>query len=108
MFIDMLFQMIPANFVKHYMTSEYMGSQMAVILSHLGKFWRIKIENNQSGMFFIGDWSQFMAFHGISEGDVLLIRYEGNLVFKLKAFSLNGSMKNLKNHCTSIQQGVSH
>ncbi|OEL32375.1 putative B3 domain-containing protein, partial [Dichanthelium oligosanthes] len=36
--------------------------------------------------------------------DVLLLRYEGNMVFKFKVFGLNGCQKLLKNHNTGIQQ----
>lgn len=77
---------------------------MAVVVSPLGKFWRIKLRSDQSGVFFAGGWSQFLAFHGISEGEVLLLRYEGNMVFKFKVFGISGCQKDLKNHSTSIQQ----
>ncbi|PVH35105.1 hypothetical protein PAHAL_7G106200 [Panicum hallii] len=95
---------IPARFVKHYITEECLNRQMAVVVSPLGKFWRIKLQNDQSGVFFAGVWSQFLAFHGISEGEVLLLRYEGNMVFKFKVFEISGCQKDLKNHNTSIQQ----
>jgi hypothetical protein len=98
-------QKIPARFVKHYITEECLNRQMAVVVSPLGKFWRIKLQNDQSGVFFAGVWSQFLAFHGISEGEVLLLRYEGNMVFKFKVFEISGCQKDLKNHNTSIQQG---
>ncbi|RLM64720.1 putative B3 domain-containing protein [Panicum miliaceum] len=58
---------IPARFVKHYVTEEYLNSRTAVIFSPLGKFWKIELENNPSGMFFAGGWSQFLEFHGISK-----------------------------------------
>ncbi|CAO1939100.1 unnamed protein product [Urochloa humidicola] len=94
--------MIPARFVKHYVTKECLNQQVAVVVSPLGKFWRIELENDQSGVFFVGVWSKFLAFHGISEGDILLLRYEGNMVFKFKVFGLNGCQKHLKNQ--SIKQ----
>jgi hypothetical protein len=98
----MSLQIIPARFVKHYVTEEYLNSRTAVIFSPLGKFWQIELENNPSGMFFAGGWSQFLEFHGISKGDVLLLRYEGNMVFKVKAFGLNGHQKDFKNQDAGI------
>ena len=100
----MSLQIIPARFVKHYVTEEYLNSRTAVILSPLGKLWQIELENNPSGMFFAGGWPQFLEFHGISKGDVLLLRYEGNMVFKFKVFGISGCQNDLKNLNTSIQQ----
>ncbi|KAJ1255286.1 hypothetical protein BS78_K267600 [Paspalum vaginatum] len=97
---------IPTRFVKEYVTEEYLNSQTAVILNPLGKFWQIELENDQSGMFFMGGWSQFLEFHGMSEGDVLLLRYEGNMIFKFKAFGLSGCQKNFKNNNAGIQQNI--
>ncbi|PVH35102.1 hypothetical protein PAHAL_7G106000 [Panicum hallii] len=57
-------------------------------------------------MFFAGGWSQFLEFHGISKGDVLLLRYEGNMVFKVKAFGLNGHQKDFKNQDAGILLNV--
>src|SRR5438034_587955 len=80
-FVFVFLQMIPAKFVKHYVTEAQLNSRMAVIFSPLCKFWQIELLNNRSGVFFVGGWSQLMAFHGISEGEVLHMRYEGNMVF---------------------------
>ncbi|KAK3145060.1 hypothetical protein QOZ80_4AG0322330 [Eleusine coracana subsp. coracana] len=60
--------LIPAKFVMHYVAKEHRNSRAAVISSPLGKFWQVKVENDQSSMFFAGGWSQFLAFHGISQG----------------------------------------
>ncbi|CAN6234642.1 unnamed protein product [Urochloa humidicola] len=68
--------MMPARFVKHYVTEECVNRQVAVIVSPLGKFWRIELQNDQLG----------------------------NMVFKFKVFGLNGCQKDLKNHNTNIQQ----
>ncbi|XP_066347380.1 putative B3 domain-containing protein Os04g0347400 [Miscanthus floridulus] len=94
---------LPARFVKHYITEECLNSQTAVILSPLGKFWHIELKNDQSGIFFTGGWSQFLEFHGICNGDVLLLRYEGNMVFKFKAFGISGLQKDFKNQNAGIQ-----
>ncbi|CAN6275495.1 unnamed protein product [Urochloa humidicola] len=98
---------IPARFVKRYVTEAGgLNRRTAVILSPIGKFWQIELENNQSGMFFTGGLSQFLQFHGISKGDVLLFRYEGNMVFKFKAFGSSGRHKYFKNQDAGIQQNV--
>ncbi|CAL5028132.1 unnamed protein product [Urochloa decumbens] len=107
MYPDLMEKMIiPARFVKRYVTEGCLNSRTAVILSPLGKFWQIELENNQSGMFFAGGWSQFLKFHGISKGDILLLRYEGNMVFKFKAFGLSGCQKDFKNQDARIQQNT--
>ncbi|KAL6851442.1 hypothetical protein ACP4OV_020375 [Aristida adscensionis] len=82
---------IPAKFVQDYISKELLNKQMAVVLGPLGKFWRIELEMNLSGMFFAGDgWSQFVASHGITEDNALLLRYEGNMVFTVKVFGSDG------------------
>ncbi|KAF0893576.1 hypothetical protein E2562_027302 [Oryza meyeriana var. granulata] len=45
---------IPDKFVQHHITEEHLNSNMANILSPLGKFWRIELEKDDSGMFFKG------------------------------------------------------
>ncbi|CAN6244277.1 unnamed protein product [Urochloa humidicola] len=97
---------IPARFVERYVTERCLNSQTAVILSPRGKFWQIELENNKSGMFFAGGWSQFLEYHGISKGDVLHLRYEGNMVFKFKAFGISGCQKDLNNQDAGIQQNI--
>ncbi|KAG0525068.1 hypothetical protein BDA96_06G023700 [Sorghum bicolor] len=94
---------LPARFVKNYVTEECLNSKTAVILSPLGKFWHIELKNDKSGMFFTGGWSQFLEFHGIRNGDVLLLRYEGNMVFKFKAFGLSGCQKDFRHQNAGIQ-----
>uniref|UniRef100_A0A0D9W3K7 TF-B3 domain-containing protein n=1 Tax=Leersia perrieri TaxID=77586 RepID=A0A0D9W3K7_9ORYZ len=97
---------IPDKFLQHHITEEHLNSIMAYILSPLGKVWRIELEKKEFGMFFKGGWSQFLSFHDISHGDVILLRYEGNLVFKIKVFGLNGLKKDLKTKHYIIQHNT--
>jgi hypothetical protein len=97
-------QLIPPAFVQRYVSEAQQSSKMAIIASQFGKFWPIEVNNDGSGMFLASGWSQFLAFHGISEGDVMLLRYEGNMVFKIKVFGLNGCQKDLKGRATGTQQ----
>ena len=101
--MHVLSQILPARFVKDYIRDECLNSQTAIILSPIGKFWHIELKNDQSGIFFTGGWSQFLEFHGICNGDVLLFRYEGNMVFKFKAFGLSGRQKDFRNQNAGIQ-----
>lgn len=101
--ILVLLQMLPARFVKDYVSEECLNSRIAIIFSPIAKFWRVELKNDQSGIFFTGGWSQFLEFHGICNGDVLHLRYEGNMVFKFKAFGLGGCQKDFKNQNAGIQ-----
>ncbi|KAF8688194.1 hypothetical protein HU200_042429 [Digitaria exilis] len=66
---------IPARFVKKYITEDCMNRRTAVISSPLGKFWQIELEKNQSG----------------------------NMVFKFKAFGLSGCQKDFKNQDVHVK-----
>uniref|UniRef100_A0A0E0GZC2 TF-B3 domain-containing protein n=1 Tax=Oryza nivara TaxID=4536 RepID=A0A0E0GZC2_ORYNI len=97
---------IPDKFVRDYITGENLNSNMAIILSPLGKSWRVELDKDQSGVFLGGGWLQFLSFHGISRGDVVIFRYEGNLVFKISVFGPNGRQKDFKAKGISIHQGT--
>ncbi|CAN6275482.1 unnamed protein product [Urochloa humidicola] len=81
---------IPAKFVQHYIPKEHLSNHTAVVSGPLGKFCQIELEMTQSDVFFAGGWSQFVAFHGISGANSVLLRYEGNMVFTVKVFGPNG------------------
>ncbi|KAF8780692.1 hypothetical protein HU200_001295 [Digitaria exilis] len=87
----------PPRFVRKYIAEQETGSSTAVLFSPLGKFCRVTVEKDQSGdMFFSGGWSRFLASNGITEYDVLLLRYEGNMVFTVKVFGPDGCQKGCK------------
>lgn len=96
--------LIPAEFVKRYISEEQLNSRMALVSSPLGKFCRIEVEKDRSDVFFGGGWSQFLAFHGVTESDALLLRYEGNMVFTVKVFGLNGCQKEFKDQDIKLKQ----
>jgi hypothetical protein len=66
---------------------------MTNVSGPLGNVCQIELEMNQSDMFFAAGWSQFMAFHGITEADALLLRYEGNMAFTVKVFGPDGCQR---------------
>lgn len=59
---------------------------------------------NQSDMFFVGGWSQFLALHGITEVNYLLLRYDGNMKFTAKVFEPNGCQRESKHNSTGLQK----
>jgi hypothetical protein len=77
---------------------------MAIILGPHGKVYNIKIEMDQSDMFFTGGWSQFLVFHDITEANALLFRYEGNMVFTVKVFGSDGCQRNSKQKENIVEQ----
>lgn len=89
----MLLQLIPSRFVQHCIHKEHLNNHMTNVSGPLGNVCQIELEMNQSDMFFAAGWSQFMAFHGITEADALLLRYEGNMAFTVKVFGPDGCQR---------------
>ncbi|TVU03587.1 hypothetical protein EJB05_50904, partial [Eragrostis curvula] len=56
----------------------------------------IVLEMNRSDLFFAGGWSEFLAFHGISEANVLLLRYEANMVFTADGCQMDSKHKDIR------------
>ncbi|XP_025825229.1 putative B3 domain-containing protein Os04g0347400 [Panicum hallii] len=98
--------LIPAKFVQYYITKRELNNHMAVVFSPLGKVNSIKLEMDQSDVFFAGGWPQFLAFHGITESNALLLRYESNMVFTVKVFEPYGCQRKPK-HKDNIMQQIS-
>ncbi|TVU03593.1 hypothetical protein EJB05_50910, partial [Eragrostis curvula] len=95
---------VPAKFVQHYIPKEHLDSQMAIISVPLGRKSQIELERNQSGVFFAAGWSQFLAFHGITEANCLLLRYEGDMMFTVKVFEPEGCQRDFTHDCIKMQQ----
>ncbi|KAG0515207.1 hypothetical protein BDA96_10G258700 [Sorghum bicolor] len=64
-----------------------------MVFSPLGKFWHVELDRGQSGVLLGDGWSQFLSAHDLSEGNILLFRYEDNMVFTVEAFLQNGYSK---------------
>jgi hypothetical protein len=77
---------------------------MAVVLGPHGKVYNIKIEMDQSDVFFTGGWSQFLVFQNITVANALLLRYEGNMVFTVKVFGCDGCQRDSKQKENIVQQ----
>ena len=62
--------------MQEHLTDNYPSSQKAMIFSPLGKFWRVELGRHQSGMLLGDGWEQFLTAHDLSEGNILVFRYE--------------------------------
>ncbi|CAN6275492.1 unnamed protein product [Urochloa humidicola] len=98
--------LIPAKFVQYFIAKGELNNRMAVVFGPLGKVNSIKLEMDQSDVFFAGGWPQFLAFHDITESNALLLRYEGNMVFTVKVFEPDGCQRK-PNHKDNIVQQIS-
>ncbi|XP_022683933.1 putative B3 domain-containing protein Os04g0347400 isoform X4 [Setaria italica] len=98
--------LIPAKFVQQYLPKEHLNNQSAIVLGPIGKVHSIKLEMGQSDLFFAGGWSQFLAFHDITEANALLLRYEGNMVFTVKIFGPNGCPIESKHKEVRVPQNI--
>ncbi|KAK3153753.1 hypothetical protein QOZ80_2BG0180680 [Eleusine coracana subsp. coracana] len=89
---------IPPEFVCNHITENGTNSRLAILLKLSAKYWRVEVEKDRSGnLFFSGGWSRFLTSNDITEGEALLLRYEGNMVFTIKVFGLDGCQKNFQN-----------
>ncbi|PNT75609.1 hypothetical protein BRADI_1g35588v3 [Brachypodium distachyon] len=86
---------VPDKFVQEHLTETEScpSSQTAIILSPLSKFWRVELERGQSDVLFKGGWARFLMAHDLSQGNILVFRYEGNMVFSVEVFLQNGCLK---------------
>ncbi|RCV33081.1 hypothetical protein SETIT_7G054200v2 [Setaria italica] len=98
----------PTNFMEkmQYLPKEHLNNQSAIVLGPIGKVHSIKLEMGQSDLFFAGGWSQFLAFHDITEANALLLRYEGNMVFTVKIFGPNGCPIESKHKEVRVPQNI--
>ena len=97
-------QLIPAKFVQYYITKGELNNPMAVVFGPLGKVNSIKLEMDESDVFFAGGWAQFLAFHCITASNTLVLRYEGNMVFTVKVFEPDGCQRKPKHKDNIMEQ----
>ncbi|CAL5034910.1 unnamed protein product [Urochloa decumbens] len=96
--------LVPAKFVQHCIPKEHLNNRAAATFGLLGKISQVELEMNQSGVFFTSGWSQFLAFHSITEVNALLLRYESNMVFTVKMFESDGCQRGSKHNDIAMQQ----
>ncbi|GJN13182.1 hypothetical protein PR202_ga31526 [Eleusine coracana subsp. coracana] len=87
---------IPPAFIRKHITKAEMNSGLAV-LSLCGEHQHVEVEKDRSGnVWFSGGWSRFLASNGITQGEALLLRYEGKMEFTVKVFGFDGCQKIFK------------
>jgi hypothetical protein len=98
-------QPIPAEFLKHgFISDEELKRRMVTFVTPFREFWHIDLEKDGSNVFFAGVWLKFLESQGVTEGEVLLIRYQGNMIFTIEVFGFTGCRRNLKKQDIRFQQ----
>ncbi|KAK1693181.1 hypothetical protein QYE76_009878 [Lolium multiflorum] len=96
---------IPAEFLKHgFISDEELKRRMVTFVTPFREFWHIDLEKDGSNVFFAGVWLKFLESQGVTEGEVLLIRYQGNMIFTIEVFGFTGCRRNLKKQDIRFQQ----
>ncbi|XP_077224896.1 B3 domain-containing protein REM10-like isoform X2 [Tasmannia lanceolata] len=91
---------IPIAF-NRYLVGE--KSDIAILKSPLGKSWRVKVRGRINGVFFEDGWEDFVADHGLSSGEILVFRFEGNMVFHVTIFDETACEKNYHPHLEHVE-----
>ncbi|XP_073001946.1 putative B3 domain-containing protein Os04g0347400 [Typha latifolia] len=98
---------IPPNFAVHLLNNNIFDGREATILSPLGKFWHVELIRDGSQVFFGRGWNKFLKAYDLLVGYMLVLRYEGNLVFTIKVFDLSACCKDFSDPIATRDQ-VSH
>ena len=86
-------------------SKENLNSYMTVVLRPPGKIGQIELKMDQSDLFLTGGWPQFLASHGITDANALLLKYEGNMVCTVKVFEHDGCQRGSRNKDIRMEQG---
>uniref|UniRef100_K3Y2K3 TF-B3 domain-containing protein n=1 Tax=Setaria italica TaxID=4555 RepID=K3Y2K3_SETIT len=84
---------IPDEFVQEHLTDTHPSSKRAMIFSPLGKFWRVELDRDQPGVLLGDGWVRFLTAHDLSEGNILVFRYDDSMVFTVEVFMQSGCLK---------------
>jgi hypothetical protein len=101
---------IPAKFTRGHLAAEP-GLRRATLVSPLKKFWHVDVVRDGHGgeddVYFAGGWAEFVRANGLEEESFLVFRYEGNMVFTVKAFDTSGCIKDYGDDVASAGAGAS-
>ncbi|XP_042444750.1 B3 domain-containing protein REM5-like isoform X2 [Zingiber officinale] len=78
------------------------------IRSPLRTFWQVQIKREGCTLYFTDGWREFAEAHNFAVGFFLVFRYQGNMVFTVEVFGLNGGLKDY-NHtggCRCLSRGL--
>ncbi|KAK4373468.1 hypothetical protein RND71_008852 [Anisodus tanguticus] len=78
---------IPSEFVKHIIEETV---ETTLIKWLCGKYWNMKLCEDENGMFFHGGWKKFSVEQHLEWGDFLLFQYDGRMTFYVRIFDKNG------------------
>ncbi|VAI90492.1 unnamed protein product [Triticum turgidum subsp. durum] len=86
---------IPDEFVQQHLigAESCPSSQKALIIGPTGKLWPVELDQRQSDVLYGEVWVEFLTAHDLSEGNILLFRYEVNMSFSVQVLMPNGCMK---------------
>uniref|UniRef100_N1R3C5 Putative B3 domain-containing protein n=1 Tax=Aegilops tauschii TaxID=37682 RepID=N1R3C5_AEGTA len=86
---------IPDEFVQQHLIGleSCPSSQKALIIGPTGKLWPVELDQRQSDVLYGEVWAEFLTAHDLSQGNILLFRYEVNMSFSVQVFLPNGCMK---------------
>ncbi|KAG2481645.1 hypothetical protein PVAP13_J386281 [Panicum virgatum] len=98
--------LIPTKFVEQCISKENLNSYMTVVLRPPGKIGQIELKMDQSDLFLTGGWPQFLASHGITDANALLLKYEGNMVCTVKVFEHDGCQRGSRNKDIRMEQDM--
>jgi hypothetical protein len=99
-------QIMPAKFVEDYIPIEHLRNNVAKIVGPLSSTCQSNIEVNQPHVFFTGGaWSYFIELHDINEDNILVVKYEGGLKYRVKVYQPNGFCRLYMDEHNEKEQG---
>jgi hypothetical protein len=100
-------KIMPIKFVEDYINPiEHLKNNVDKIIGPLSSSCQSNIEVNQPHVFFTGGgWSYFIELHGITEDNILVVKYKGGLKFSIKVYQPNGFWRQYMDEHNEKEQG---
>lgn len=99
-FFFLIFQSIPPAFLKKLKAGI---PKKAILKDFSGRSWQVGMEILGRHLHFKTGWEKFAIDHFLEYGDFLIFKYDGNSLFHVKIFGLNGCKKEVLNY-----DGIGH
>ncbi|KAG4208204.1 hypothetical protein ERO13_A03G116300v2 [Gossypium hirsutum] len=93
---------IPVGFNRNL---EGRGSGSVLLKGPSGYSWNVKLVQRNDDLLFDEGWADFVADHSLECGEILVFRYDGDLVFDVKVFDQSSCEKEVAFHCKCSQAG---
>ncbi|XP_038689668.1 putative B3 domain-containing protein Os04g0346900 isoform X2 [Tripterygium wilfordii] len=65
----------------------------ATLRDFAGKNWKVRLEEDEKGLFIKKGWQEFASDHSLKFGDFLIFNFDGKRQFDVKIFGTNGCLK---------------